>query len=78
MDKKIEQIVEQLKNANPSSETMEDILEALGMREKVLDKVLDSEKYIIAKKVWEDIFNNDTLTYNTFDDYYHDVLLSQI
>ena len=26
---------------------------------------------IIAKKVWQDIFNNETLIYNNFEDYYN-------
>ncbi len=32
---------------------------------------------IIAKKVWEDIFNNESLIYNNFEDYYNDKLNKQ-
>jgi hypothetical protein len=28
------------------------------------------DKREVAEKVWNDIFNNDTLTYNNFEDYY--------
>lgn len=36
------------------------------------DNVIDSEynKKIIAKKVWDDIHNNNTLIYNDFDSYW--------
>ncbi len=30
------------------------------------------EEKIIAEKVWSDIFNNDTLIYDNFNDYYND------
>jgi hypothetical protein len=29
------------------------------------------EVKIILEKVWNDIFNNETLTYNNFEDYYN-------
>ena len=35
------------------------------------------ELKIIAKKVWQDIFNNETLIYNNFEDYYNDKLNKQ-
>ena len=41
-------------------------------QEDVADKIK-----IIAKKVWEDIFNNETLIYNNFEDYYNDKLNKQ-
>lgn len=35
-------------------------------------EIHNNEFYVkeVAEKVWNDIFNNDTLTYNTFEDYY--------
>ena len=42
------------------------------LKEEMADKIK-----IIAKKVWEDIFNNETLFYNTFEDYYNDKLNKQ-
>ena len=38
---------------------------------------MTEEIKIIAKKVWEDIFNNETLIYNNFEDYYNDKLNKQ-
>ena len=35
-----------------------------------IDNHEDLLEYKIAKKVWDDIHNNDTLTYNTFEDYF--------
>lgn len=37
-----------------------------------IDNVEDLTEYKIAKKVWEDIFNNDTLIYENFDQYFID------
>ncbi len=69
---KIKQIVNLLKEIDINGETMEDILEQVGLREQVLHQILDSEKYISAEKTWNDIFNNETLIYNNFIDYYTD------
>lgn len=33
---------------------------------------LEQERKAIAKKVWYDIFSNNTLTYNSFEEYYND------
>ena len=32
----------------------------------------DKPEYAVAKKVWDDIFNNDTLIYNDFEAYFFD------
>ena len=72
MKTEIELLVAELKKLDLDGETAEDILEQLGLREQVFKQVLDSEKYIIAEKVWNDIFNNDALIYNNFSDYYTD------
>jgi hypothetical protein len=45
---------------------------AMQFQEDMADKIK-----IIAKKVWEDIFNNETLFYNDFEDYYNDKLNKQ-
>ena len=37
---------------------------------KTIDDYKDLIEYQIAKKVWDDIYNNDHLTFNTFDDYF--------
>jgi len=35
-----------------------------------IDNYTQLPEYISSKKVWDDIFNNDTLTYDTFDEYF--------
>ena len=70
MENKIDNLLNELKQLDLDGETAEDILEQLGLREQVLKQILDSEKYLIAKKVWDDIFNNETLIYNSFENYY--------
>jgi len=70
-DNKIKEIILLMKELDLNGETVEDILEQVGLREQVLHQILDSEKYISAQKTWNDIFNNETLTYNNFNDYYH-------
>ena len=74
---KIKDIVDSLNQLDLDAETMEDILEQVGMREQVVNQVLDSEKYIVAKKVWDDIFNNDTLTFSSFEEYYNNTFINQ-
>ena len=38
----------------------------------------DLPEYAVAKKVWDDIFNNDTLIYDKFDEYfYHEFYKNQ-
>jgi hypothetical protein len=32
---------------------------------------VEDEKKIIARKVWNDIFNNETLSFNDFESYYN-------
>jgi hypothetical protein len=75
---KIKQIVNLLNEVDIDAETMEDILHEVGLREQVLHQVLESEKYITAKKVWDDFCNNETLIYDSgdFSRYYTDKFLS--
>jgi len=37
-----------------------------------VDNHEDLPEYAVAKKVWDDIFNNDTLIYNDFEAYFFD------
>ena len=37
---------------------------------KIIDNHEDLIEYIIAKKVWDDIHNNDALTYDNFNEYF--------
>ena len=68
---KIKQIIDLLNDIDIDSETMEDILEEVGMRERVIHQILESEKYLAVKKLWEDVKNNDTLWCSDFDSYYN-------
>jgi len=67
---KIKQIIDLLNDIDIDSETMEDILEEVGMRERVIHQILESEKYLAVKKLWDDVENNDTLWCPNFDAYY--------
>lgn len=69
-NKKLNQIISLLKDMDIDGETMEDILEKVGMREQVVRQILESEKYIAVKKLWDDFSNNDTLWCSDFDAYY--------
>jgi hypothetical protein len=71
-NEKIQHIISLLKEIDIDGETMENILEEVGLREQVLHQILESEKYISANKTWDDIFNNETLIYNDFSSYYND------
>jgi len=68
---KIKQIIDLLNDIDIDSEKMEDILEEVGMRERVIHQILESEKYLAVKKLWDDIENNNTLWCQNFDDYYN-------
>lgn len=67
---KINQIINLLNDIDIDSDTMEDILEKVGMRERVIHQILESEKYLAVKKLWDDVENNDTLWCPNFDAYY--------
>lgn len=71
---KIKEVISLLKEIDIDGETMEDILELVGLREQVVHQILGSERYIAAQKVWEDFNNNETLSYDSddFDRYYND------
>ena len=49
-----------------------DIPEIARQLKRIADK-LDKEEELksVAKKVWVDIYNNDTLTYNSFEEYWN-------
>ena len=34
-------------------------------------KYTEEDVFVIAKKLWNDIFNNETLTYNSFEEYFN-------
>jgi hypothetical protein len=88
---KVNEVIATLKslddNFGVDGETMEYILEQVGIKSQILrqlvmgnperivkelleEKIEISEKYKYCKKVWDDMCNNDTLIYNSFDDYF--------
>ena len=73
---KINEIVNLLNEIDVDGETMEDILEKVGLREQVLSQILESEKYVAVKKLWDDVQNNDTLWAPDFDSYYTHTFLN--
>jgi len=46
--------------------------EAERIIKKLGNKYTDEDVFVIAKKLWNDIFNNETLTYNSFEEYFND------
>jgi hypothetical protein len=69
-NEKLNQVIAILNEIDIDGETMEDVLEQVGLREQVVHQILESEKYNAVKKLWDDIQNNNTLWCNSFDDYY--------
>jgi hypothetical protein len=74
--KEIIEIINLLKEIDIDGETMEDILDQVGLREQVVHQIIESEKYIATKKLWDDIQNNETLLSKSFDAYYTQTFLS--
>ena len=72
----IQEIIKMLKEVDIDGETMEDILNQVGLREQVVNQIIESEKYIAVKKLWDDVQNNDTLWCTNFDVYYTHTFLS--
>jgi hypothetical protein len=79
----VAQAINILKNAD--GEDLQFILEKIGMDYQILKQlvvtssnfelsnVLDEKDVLrnVANKVWVDIFNNNTLIYNDFDEYWN-------
>lgn len=73
---KIQEIINLLTEIDIDGETMEDILNQVGLREQVIYQIIENEKYIAVKKLWDDIQNNNTLWCANFDAYYTHTFLS--
>jgi hypothetical protein len=73
--KEIIEIINLLKEIDIDGETMEDILDQVGLREQVVHQIIEREKYIATKKLWDDVQNNDTLWAQSFDAYYTQTFL---
>lgn len=76
--KLFEQAIEMLKKLELDGDTSEILLNELGTIDLMFDFLIGQERYLTASKVWEDIFNNDTLTYENFDDYFNNKFMSEL
>ena len=69
METQIDQVINTLKDINVDGETMQYILEQVGMQEQMLRQLVGTSDKLnlknafedTARKVYEDILNNDTL-----------------
>lgn len=75
---KFEQAIKTLKELNLDVEATEVMLHELGTGDLIYGNLVGEQIFITANKVWEDIFNNDTLTYNNFDDYFNNEFLPNL
>lgn len=68
--KEITEIINLLKAIDIDGETMEHILDQVGLREQVVGQIINVEICIATKKLWDDVQNNDTLWARSFSEYY--------
>jgi len=73
-----EEIVEKLKYLNLDGDTTEVLLNEVGTIDLMFDFLIGQERYLTASKVWDDVFNNETLTYNNFDDYFNEEFMKEM
>lgn len=67
---KTDEQVKQLKHVNNIA--MKKLKHERNESKEIINRFFVKQKEI-AKKFWEDIFENETLTYNNFEDYYKNV-----
>lgn len=75
----VEEIIDMLKYIDVDGETMQYILKEVCMEEQMLRQLAGTSDKLnlkntfedMARKVYEDILNNDTLIYNTFEEYWN-------
>jgi hypothetical protein len=76
--KLFEEAVEILKKLDLDGDTAEVMLHEVGNLNELFDFLMGQERYLTARKVWDDIYNNDTLTYDNFDDYFNEEFLKYL
>jgi hypothetical protein len=76
--KLFEEAVEILKKLDLDGDTVEVMLHEVGNLNELFDFLMGQERYLTARKVWDDIYNNDTLTYDNFDDYFNEEFLKYL
>jgi hypothetical protein len=76
--KLFEEAIEILKKLDLDGDTAEVMLHEVGNLNELFDFLIGQERYLTARKVWDDIYNNDTLTYDNFDDYFNEEFLKYL
>jgi hypothetical protein len=77
MQELIEQLKSDSKMLNVERDWADCMLSTSAIVENKYLKLEQDYQKMIAKKVWIDIFNNNTLTYDNFEDYYNNELLKK-
>jgi len=72
------QTIENIKKLELDGDTAEVMLYEAGVIDEVFSFLIGQERYLTAQKVWEDIYNNDTLTFDNFDDYFNEQFLTEL
>jgi len=76
--KMFEDVIETLKKLDLDGDTTEVMLYEAGSIDEVFSFLIGQERYLTAEKVWSDIYNNDTLTFDNFDDYFGEEFLKNM
>jgi hypothetical protein len=73
-----EEVINKLKELDLDADTTEVMLYEVGSIDYLFDFLIGQERYLTAQKVWDDIYNNDTLTFDNFDDYFGEEFLKNL
>ena len=73
-----EDVIEMLKKLDLDADSAEVMLHEVGNLDQLFDFLIGQERFLTARKVWDDIHNNDTLTYDNFDDYFNEEFLKYL
>lgn len=73
-----QEIIEKLKMLNLDGDTTEVLLNEVGIIDTMFDFLIGQERYLTARKVWDDIFDNQTLIHNNFDDYFNEEFMKDL
>lgn len=73
-----EKAISILKELELDNDTSEILLHEIGTSDIVFDFLIGQERYLTAQKVWDDIFQNETLIYNNFNDYFNEEFMKDL
>ena len=73
-----EKAINILKELKLDVEATEVMLHELGTGDMIYGHLVGEQIYITAQKVWDDMSNNETLTYNSFDDYFNGEFIADL